>query len=683
MEPVEKAALDPISQIISSLVSLYYVQIYVNNADQLRELDEMFIHWDMAPLFEDELPTGEFAMTFEGDPKDKGGMFVYAFMPAITYNLIRAAALLGEDTYKAMPMRTVPAEARAWDGSVKWEYLAGVLLSYAPERTHLTDAGETPFPSVLDAEVVDGAQQKRWGRRLRKWARKTRDAVRTVVDTVRTGVGELQKLVNKDITLTINMPVKVRGEFAKNQRPWDQFGQFTPTFGQELAIMDTRVNVTQLGGISLFKTKTNDKGVVTVKVPKSRWTHVCIEADSPAARMESGLLWPMRQCFERFRPSASGSRTFTVSMQEFYSLMLMQDARVFSDQVLGHKPTKATVQVGWPADGIGLVNDARPFAPCLEATNGPVSVFNAVVDALTLLGPAGQAAADSVEFVLTSDIVMPSATNRLRVQPVHEYGHFFFCDLINRERSQTFNIVWSQFMTAAFLQRENDVNYMMEGFAEWFSSQVAGGTDYFKLAGSANVTGGSDYLFIPGTPAKGLAMEENVGSALCNSSGAMPFPKCQTTQIKDGQFEDRKEEGMATFATLLHDIIDRKAPRQCAGAGCENERTSSGAVWELSLASGTPQFKLVKAPAGTWGGEKDDEQIELPAKALIKGIRAFAQKNWAFGAALSQENLMVPIIEQMYVYGYRKEKVCELFKLHSRNNTCPSWVPNDPFVVLQ
>ncbi len=498
---MEKAALDPISQIISSLVSLHYVQIYVENADQLRELDEMFIHWDMAPLFEEEIPAGEFSMTFEGDPEDQGGMFVYAFMPAVTYNLIRAAALLGEDTYKAMPMRTVPLEARAWDGSVKWEYLAGVLMSYAPERTHLTDAGETPFPSVLDAEIVDSAQQKRWGRRLRKWARKTRDAVRTVVDTVRKGVGELQKIVNKDIKLTISLPVKVRGPFKTNQRAWDQFGQIVPTFGQELALANTRVNVTQLGGISLFQTKTNDKGVVTVNVPKSRWTHVCIEADSPAARMESGLLWPMRQCFERFRPGSSGSRTFTVSMQEFYSLMLMQDARAFASNALLYTPTKATVQVGWPAAVIGLANDARPFVPCLQATSGPVSVFNAIVDALSSLGPTGKVAADSAEFVLTSDIVMPSDTNRLRVQPVHEYGHFFFCDLINKERSQTFNVVWSQFMTAAFLERENDVNYMMEGFAEWFASQVAGGVDYFPMVNGTEFIAGADYLFIPGSTA--------------------------------------------------------------------------------------------------------------------------------------------------------------------------------------
>jgi hypothetical protein len=197
--------------IISSLVSLYYVQIYINDPDHLRELEEIGVHWDLAPLFESELPSQDYTyMPFEGDPQDRGGMFVYTLMPAVIYNAIRAAALLGEETYPAMILRQVPPEARAWDGSVKWEYLAGALLSYAPAHTHLTDEGETPFPSVLEEEVQDPTQpqQKRFGRRLRKWARKARDAVRTVVDTVRRGVGELAKALRPETEIMIITEVK-------------------------------------------------------------------------------------------------------------------------------------------------------------------------------------------------------------------------------------------------------------------------------------------------------------------------------------------------------------------------------------------------------------------------------------------------------------------------------------------
>ncbi len=684
---VDKAALNPIAQIISSMASLYYVQIYISNPDQLREMDEMFIHWDMAPLFESEIPDEELVMPFEGDPVD-GGSFVYAFMPAITYNLIRAAALLGEDTYKAMPRRTVPAEARAWDGSVKWEYLAGSLLEYSPPHTILTDAGETSLPSLLDEGVTpNGAIEKRWGRRLRKWARKTRDGVRTVVDGVRTGVGKLAKAFRPETSLTLVLKVPNRAPgFGTPKRAWEHYGY--PTIGQDLAFSNTRVNVSQLGGISLFKTRTNEDGVAKVSVPRDRKTHVCVEAESGAARMESGILWPVRHCFKRFYSrDSSQTETRTVNDSEFFALAQIIDARSFATRALGHTPKKATIQTGKFADLLAVQDDSgreRAFVPCLEATKAPVSLVNVYADVLNvvLLG-AGAA----LEFAMTTDIVLPKDAQTSRQTPVHEYGHFFFCDLLNHENGRTFNYVWSQVIkntVPPFNDENAEITYINEGFADWFASQVVGGVNYFTLDGNATMVAGTrsegddSFYFTPGAPALGLAMEENVGMLPCATPAAAALHKCQKTNFSG----DKQGRGVATWATLFHDIIDRQNPRGANGADIITELTSDAAMWNAVVTIDPVTLKrsasfTLKSPA-PWG-TVSDEASQLPANYMIDGIRAFANSNGQFGTQMSGAKLFRGIASIMKKpYNYSSAQICEVLMLHREDGKCPvNWVSDD------
>lgn len=649
---VEKAAISDIASIIYSLASLYYVQIYVNSGDQLRELEEMFVHWDMAPLFDSEIPDQEnLIMTFEGDPDDKGGMFIYAFMPAVIYNAIRAEALLGEETYKAMILRPVPLEARAWDGSVRWEYLAGSLLEYAPAHTHLTDEGETALPSVIDEQEFQ-ASQKRFGRRLRRFARRVRDSVRTVVDGVRSGVGELAKLVRPETSVSLTIKVKNQStNFGDPQRAWDQYGS-QPTFAKPISLSGTRVNVTQLGGISLFRKSTNADGKLTVSVPRNRKTRVCVEADSPTATMESGLLWPVRECFGKFTSSGSSqSITKTASDPEFYALALMQDAREFARVVLGHSPRKATIQTGWPSKAIGLVNEDRPFAPCLALTDAPVAVTDTLDASFPGLGAA-------VELIIASDIVLQDFSLKRRAQPVHEYGHFFMCDLLHSQNPASYNVVWSEFLIAMSAKIDGPVNHLIEGFAEWFSSQVTGGVDYFRLRDLSNrdVTFNSNgnFFFDVSAPGNGFGMEENVGSKVCNTAGAKAFPECQVTQ--SSVFEGL-EEGMATRATLFHDIIDRTAPG--------TERTGDAAVWTRPT--------NLQLTSSAWS-QNNDEAIELPVTDFIKGMRDFA----TLALPITDQTFLVPIISRMYLRGYSREQVCKLIRLHRRDGDCPGWVPPNP-----
>jgi hypothetical protein len=667
------------STLLSSLVSLHYVQIYIKDPDHLRELEEIGVHWDLAPLFESELPNQDYTyMSFEGDPQDSGGMFVYTFMPAVIYNAIRAAALVGEETYPAVILRDVPAEARAWDGTVKWEYLAGALLSYAPSHTHLTDLGETPFPSVLDDEVQvqdpTQPQQKRWGRRLRKWARKARDAVRTVVDTVRKGVGELAKWVRPTTKMQIVTRVKNHdSEFKSLVRAWDRYGS-PKTVGNPLKLQNTRINVTQWGGLTLFPTKTNESGDITVSVPRDRKTKVCIEADSPAARMEAGLLWPVRACVDA---GVVKGTTHGMGIEwlenEFAALAQLQDARSFSIRALDQTPSKATVQVGWPAGLITSINDGRAFVPCLEATNGPVSVANLLSDALEAIGVG-----NAIEFLIASDIILPTSARKDRVTPSHEYGHFVFCDLLNRENAQTFNWVWSAVIKDTLPKQKNtEVIQINEGFADWFASQVTGGVGYFELDGRNGRTSSNGRFFDFQSPGSGLGMEENVGTVPCGGRPGQPiagdniprtWPACQVSAKLEGL-----DRGVATFATLLHDFIDRQSPG--------TELTGDAAVWRFTRTPNAPTVYVLQT--GPWQATRD-EDIEMPAKRLLGAIKDFANRNGAVGTRLTADALLHDISWRlMNHHNYSREQVCKAIMLHREGSTCPTSVVPEQAVVIQ
>jgi len=512
--------------------------------------------------------------------------------------------------------------------------------------------------------------------------------VRTTVDAVRTGVGKLAKAVRPETSLALELKVPNRAAgFGKPQRAWDQYGQLSPTFGKDLTLANTRVNVSQVGGISLFKTRTNDDGVAKVSVPRDRKTHVCVEAESGAARMESGILWPVRHCFKRFNSNGSSQKeTKTVNNSELFALAQIIDARSFATRALGHTPTKATIQTGKFADLLAAEGDdgrQRSFVPCLEATKAPVSIVNLYSDILSVLVPG---AGEAIEFALATDIVLTKDGQESREVPVHEYGHFFLCDLLNHENGRTFNYVWSQVIknTVPPLDDENaEVTYINEAFADWFASQVVGGVRYFNLQGRSGVAAGEfaddgTFYFNPAAPGAGLGMEENVGMLSCGKSGAGTFPRCQNSDFTGA----KQGRGVATWATLFHDIIDRENPVQTIGAGNYNELTSDAAMWRATFVidpatkKQTVAFSLQASP---WSTIKDEE-VQIPANAMIDGIRDFANSNGVVGTRLTGPRLFTYLAGQMSSpWGHSSAQICALLKLHRDDGKCPdTWVPTNP-----
>ena len=639
------------------LPAIHYVQIYVRNPDELRELEEIGIHYDMAPLFDSEWPDTEelLILQHQGDVDDGSGAFVFALMPAVTYNTLRAESLAGEDTYRAVILRDVPDEVAAPDGSVSWAFMLENMRSFAPPTFELTDEGDV-VPPIVEEDAA-GTSNKRLGRRLRQIARKVANVVRGARDLVRQAIGAAANLVTPDTVLNIQTSLPDRGR-APLVRAWDDGGDpLNPAsakgYGKRLQLRGMRIYAAGQSRLTMYEGKIDEHGRARIVVPRRLRVNICFEATTPAAKFEFGILRPVVYCTSPHRPKgASDNLTFELGGPEFYSMAQFIDARDYARHVLGFTPPQAHIQQGFLAELLTAGDAADAFVPCLAATNAPVSIVDAYAATLNLVPGAGWA----VEFVFTTDIVMRARTQRSRNTTVHEYGHFLFCTLLEDTDPAAFDYVWSQVLTLRNFNGDaaTPVKALNEGFADWFASQVVSSVNYFEPPGSVAESDGGNYFNDFRQPAVGGGMEANIGGPACAAPG------CVDTSGWDAQ-----ERVVATVATLLHDVIDRD---DCGmDMTCRDERRSDGAVWETMTTSFVAAQPFFLDHIG-------DEAIDLSPADVIDAVRLFAIQNAGFGGGgLSYANFYGALSDAMTALDHTEQEICQLFALHSPDGDCNGW----------
>jgi hypothetical protein len=244
---------------------------------------------------------------------------------------------------------------------------------------------------------------------------------------------------------------------------------------------------------------------------------------------------------------------------------------------------------------------------------------------------------------------------------------------------QTFNYVWSAVIKDTLPSQKNtEVNQINEGFADWFASQVTGGVGYFILKGRNGRLSSNGRFFDFQSPGSGLGMEENVGTIPCvgrpgpvtPDTTPRSWPACQVSDELTGL-----DRGIATYATLLHDFIDRQSPG--------SELTGDAAVWRYVESQDATKPSGFVLQSGPWQATRD-EDIEMPAKSLISAFRDFAKRNGPVGTRLTADALLHAISSRlMDNHGYSREQICKAITLHRENTTCPtSVVPEQPPVVI-
>ena len=125
------------------------------------------------------------------------------------------------------------------------------------------------------------------------------------------------------------------------------------------------------------------------------------------------------------------------------------------------------------------------------------------------------------------DIVMANSAWQSRGVGVHEFSHVVMCDLLSQFDVFDFNKAWSDLILQSANQDANaEAAYIGEGFADFITSQVVGGTNYGIRVDGLRFSGMS-YCF-----PEGNCLDENFGAGL--------------------SFVER----LGTVARLLHDLFD-------------------------------------------------------------------------------------------------------------------------------
>jgi hypothetical protein len=620
-------------------------------------------------------------------------VFTFALIPGAVYNALRQAALGGEVFYRVIQLRPVPAGARNDNGSVSYEALRQSLFLYRNEQPD--DAGAAPVPPTLvQPTPLVRATRKRTTRsagtddqpQLEVVARPGGLAFFTIgsllsgivevaqgaVNQVQKGIGRIDRAFRGSARFTVQTSLYNTDPFFGDLLPGDPMAgrkatplirPWGPNAGARIHLEGVRINVRAqtLGFLgTLFPGDTNADGWAQMQVSTGVDLSVCMEVENAAAEVRAGYTEIQICDFHSYqRHAVEDSEFVLISMQHgtVNVLAMASDGREWLKQVAGFHPHKAKILVGLWADMIGTFNGGAASAPCFTFDSHMVSIFYTWMlllgETITLFaGPAAAAVVTGmliflVESIARNDIFLPSGSNgdnhRSRGVVIHEYGHFALCSLLASQGPTPIRVAYSD----AAIQRitnldanndpppDHDGAYINEAFADFFTSQVAGGVNYFEPQGS---------LF-----------QEFGPMSWCNDASTlgpcMDYNKPSTTT-----FDDQVER----IATILTDAFDRPNPVSPADL-------SSGTLWEnvgtmssprMQLASG--RFTLPTFPSST----SPDEAVSLPASAWKEIVFRQIIRDPATRPLIREHSFLGALDDLMAEHGYNWCQRCKVFALH-------------------
>jgi hypothetical protein len=385
--------------------------------------------------------------------------------------------------------------------------------------------------------------------------------------------------------------------------------------GEELKLGGVQVTVRQ--GFAGFYGHTDANGHVKLTVAKNSDTKVCLEVENDTVEVTEFLI-ETTVCVKSLGKLDS-DRSEVVDVRNDYVNVLasMTDARKYLKDVANHTMPKLTVLVG--GNAMLLTPNGRSFTPC--AGRVP-SLAGLGLDLLTFWSPIALTWSATAEFLLSVDIVLNPADDGSRGVPVHEYGHAIMCDYLLDQGIDAFELAWLDVAKQAASQGADDQgSYLAEGFADFVTAQVVGGTNYF--AGSGSVASESVNYCAAGTP----CLESN------------------------GTDESTFKGQVERVVTTLLDAFD--GPDGVATA-------NDGSHWQVS---GQP-FAF---QGGANDSNRNDEGVVLEAKDLGALFEHWDER----GTLLREDNFLGGLADLAEERGYAEADVCAMFALHDTSSTCP------------
>ncbi|MBN2193622.1 MAG: hypothetical protein JW751_12465 [Polyangiaceae bacterium] len=660
--------------------TLYYANIYIEDAEQLGALNDAYIHYAQEPIFTTELERffGQCGSVDSGS--DGEGVFVFAVLPGQTYNLLREYALTpdpttGEDRtiFDVVILRTPPEGAGNADGSLSWQALMDAGFLYR---------GETEFTEP------DQQQPRRrgWFRRLcRDVARRVGEVVQSSVRVVESALGAAHLLIARDRHLDFTLTVDNKDPLFEGEMKQAWGGAAGDPTRPDRVKVDVRMWLQLLPvpvvAPTLFYGVTDNLGQTRVTVPRKAMTRyqnpVCITLDNHAATVTDYLL-PVRVCDYGGGNNdgiptdvAHADVSLASDQHKIHMHTAVTDAYSYFRDVAEYEPHRVVVLTDWLAnhftgkwdffeDKPSISPEDHPaFAGCL-GLNEQDDVWPVVIQALPYDHPflhtaVALALGAAITAVSQADIVMPDMQQKYKDSRgiiVHEYGHFALCSLMYDSRSTDLpKFIRKRMSTPRKIGPTDEAAILSDAFADFVAEQVVAGVDYVAPSSIKFDAWESMHYCrnVPGVEL-GPCLEGNAnGTPLSGVFAEMKESKGATAE---GKLE------LARVLTTWHDAFDgHYIPGQLRrgfnspGNGDYYTESTSG---HLEI---TPEGWVSLDPTR----HHDDENVSLPGRAIYDwGIlwREVALVDFTIASAMNQ------LTKTMVDHGSTWCDACELYTLH-------------------
>jgi hypothetical protein len=606
---------------------IYYMNILVEDDITVPELKDFGVHMQDTPIFPEELSGWHDGLMLAKENNQIIGRWHFAVIPGQLYNMIREQSISDIQAGKAPPIRAVvfrkiPVQAAIKLGPIIDEHQ--LSYQYLGERGFEFNATSNESKCFEHNGLqVCQTRQPLIGWLVRKLVNFAYDFGTDMADGIRSIIGAYKTAVKGEVSLALQF----------NMLNMDEaFGLNLPMHSgwsnQEIFLKGVKVHVRQ--GLAGFYGTTDDQGRVTIQVAKNENTKVCVQAENKYAQLTT-FVGRKIVCLESIgKLTANESRTIDASHRYLNVLAQITDAAEYMDTVANHKMAKITVLVGDMANSLAV--DDRAFTPCMGRAPSLIGIYT---DAFSALVPYLLVVSAGTEFVLSVDIVLPDAGTRSRGVATHEYGHAIMCDMFLNEGLLAFENVWTDVIVgSAFQSTDFPASIIAEGFADYITSQVVGGTNYFPP---------SDYM---------TSLEVHY----CDAQMACMDEDFTQSNVSDlGNHKPEFKAQIRWLTSILHDAFDGHT---------ETTKPNDGSHWYKS--SGSASI----IPISGNDSDLNDESITLDGSALVELF-----KNWVdTGYHTTFSGFLGALAITLSDHNYSEYEICNLFALHSNTYTCPSYI---------
>jgi len=684
--------------------ALFHTLVYVESKEQTAALDRMRIYWSAQPISERYMSSLRGKCGRVEHATDGRGVVVYALFPAKVFNIMRDFGIQAMRASVAPPFKLIipsPPEQSEYvntDGSIKYSALASsgfaAWLASRPSQqpwdwnpTHwpgdISDAAKDAYDWTKDnvvAPVVDTGEAA-WA-----YASKGFDAA---IDFATNAADDLweqtQQILGDILRLALDkVHLNLKVTMVNRDPAFPAGTAMTRLWGPSNAD-GTRPNIVPAGahvrvrqwGLGFLpvmdQNQLGENGEVSltaIKGADGREGDLCVEMDTDYARITSDFI-PNEVCdfavntfgnFDRdwdFRRPGDQAANLVISQADLFAFTQIKDSADYYTKVIGASPYQFEVLTGPIANRMTrtIAGSYRAMTLCLDFPGTGASLITSAAQTLAaagyLAGPVVGGIASALAFIGSSliekDLWWPDAASEHEARDsrgvmTHEYGHFAMCSLLYAQGGPGgLTGLLGRVFEGQNDSRDDEIALMTEGWADTFTMQVVGASNYIQAP--LATSGGEGVNFCTASP----CMDQNfVGSGDYVSDPTW----------KEAPFHDE----LARFESLFQDAFDRADSTQRFSFSPAN-----GDVFQHPMGSSLLEI----GPAGYLANP--DENVSLSGGAWKTWVRHWLER----GRPAVKANVIGGLVQTMKDEHHTWCDICELLALHDQK-TDPAAFDADP-----